>query len=227
MAQTETTLHSKIVVVGDGMVGKTAMLHSYANNSFPTGYEPTIFDNYSVCLMFGDRPCSLCLWDTAGQEDYDRLRVLSYLNTDCVLICYSTVRPESWENVVAKWLPEVRLHCKDAKIVFVGLKLDLCDTPKAREALFLKGQSIVNEEAVSATADRLGVPSVRCSALTQQGLKNVFDTALRTIHVPPAMPIQKRNSFHRLMAMILGRSAASHQKAAKPTGRLVAIPVGR
>uniref|UniRef100_A0A7S2CL62 Uncharacterized protein n=1 Tax=Haptolina brevifila TaxID=156173 RepID=A0A7S2CL62_9EUKA len=221
------SLNSKIVVVGDGMVGKTAMLHSYANNRFPQGYEPTIFDNYTVCVALGDRQLSLCIWDTAGQEDYDRLRVLSYLNTDCVLVCYSLVRPESWENVVCKWLPEVRQHCKDAKIVLVGLKCDLCDTLKAKEKLFLEGKLMVNEEAVNAIACRLGVPSVRCSALTQHGLKNVFDTAIRTIHAP-AEKVIKRGMVNRLLAGVFRLPASRQHKVAKPTteGRKL-VAVGR
>lgn len=63
---------------------------------------------------------SLGLWDTAGQEDYDRLRPLSYPQTDVFLICYSVASPSSFENVTSKWYPEIKHHCPDAPIILVG-----------------------------------------------------------------------------------------------------------
>jgi len=52
--------------------------------------------------MVDGKPISLGLWDTAGQEDYDRLRPLSYPQTDVFLICFSIVSPPSFDNVKAK-----------------------------------------------------------------------------------------------------------------------------
>ena len=52
--------------------------------------------------MIGGEPYTLGLFDTAGQEDYDRLRPLSYPQTDVFLVCYSVVSPSSYENVKEK-----------------------------------------------------------------------------------------------------------------------------
>ena len=64
-----------------------------------------VFDNYAVTVMIGGEPYTLGLFDTAGQEDYDRLRPLSYPQTDVFLVCFSVVSPSSFENVREKvWL---------------------------------------------------------------------------------------------------------------------------
>jgi len=97
----------KCVVVGDGAVGKTCLLNTYARNTFPETYEPTVFDNYTVTVDIAGEPYTLGLFDTAGQEDYDAIRPLSYAHTDVFLICFSVVSPSSLENVVEKWVPEI------------------------------------------------------------------------------------------------------------------------
>ena len=66
-----------------------------------------MFDNYAVTVMIGGEPYTLGLFDTAGQEDYDRLRPLSYPQTDVFLVCFSVISPASFENVKEK----VRFTC--------------------------------------------------------------------------------------------------------------------
>uniref|UniRef100_A0A3P8Y7S3 Cell division control protein 42 homolog n=1 Tax=Esox lucius TaxID=8010 RepID=A0A3P8Y7S3_ESOLU len=158
----------KCVVVGDGAVGKTCLLISYTTNKFPSEYVPTVFDNYAVTVMIGGEPYTLGLFDTAGQEDYDRLRPLSYPQTDVFLVCFSVVSPSSFENVKEKWVPEITHHCPKTPFLLVGTQIDLRDDPSTIEKLAKNKQKPITPETAEKLArDLKAVKYVECSALTQ------------------------------------------------------------
>ncbi|KAK7494129.1 hypothetical protein BaRGS_00014602 [Batillaria attramentaria] len=158
----------KCVVVGDGAVGKTCLLISYSCNKFPKDYVPTIFDTYAVTVVVGGEPYTLGLFDTAGQEDYDRLRPLTYPQTDVFLVCFSVVSPNTLQNVVEKWIPELRHHCPHTPYLLVGTQTDLRDDSKTTLALAKQKQKAVTFEEGEKIARRMkAVKYVECSALTQ------------------------------------------------------------
>lgn len=162
----------KVVTVGDGAVGKTSMLISYTSGRFPNTYVPTIFDNYIANVMVDGTPISLNLWDTAGQEDYDRLRPLSYPSTDCFLLVYAVDSKTSLKNAQYVWLPELRRFCPDTPFILVGTKEDMRE-----DRLKYRSVDFVEDEVAEEVARDIGaVAHLTCSALTEKNLKKVFDT---------------------------------------------------
>jgi len=177
-----TTRSIKLVVIGDGAVGKTCLLISYANNRFPEDYIPTVFDNYVVNITAGDQNIELGLWDTAGQEEYDRLRPLSYANANVFLICFSVVNPTSYENVSSKWYPEVIHFCPDVPQILVGTKTDLRKDESIVEKLKSSGQNPVTTEQGESLAKKIkAIKYLECSAKTGENLKQVFDEAVKSV----------------------------------------------
>ncbi|XP_023415320.1 rho-related GTP-binding protein RhoD isoform X3 [Loxodonta africana] len=90
---------AKVVLVGDGGCGKTSLLMVFAEGDFPENYTPTVFERYNVNLQIKGKPVHLQIWDTAGQDDYDRLRPLFYPDANVLLLCFDVTSPYSFNNV--------------------------------------------------------------------------------------------------------------------------------
>lgn len=158
----------KLVVVGDGSVGKTSMLISYTKNEFPADYIPTVFENYDSTVMVGSKPYSLSFFDTAGQEEYDRLRSISYPKTDVFLVCFSVIKPSSFDNVKSKWVPEILHYCPNVTFLIVGTQIDLREDPKVIKNLTRNNQKLITLEQGDRLSKELkAFKYVECSALTQ------------------------------------------------------------
>ncbi|XP_014070678.1 rho-related GTP-binding protein RhoG [Salmo salar] len=182
----------KCVVVGDGAVGKTCLLISYTTNAFPKEYIPTVFDNYSAQVTVDSRTISLNLWDTAGQEEYDRLRTLSYPQTNVFVICFSVASPPSFENVKHKWHPEVTHHCPNTPILLVGTKKDLRNDPEVLKKLKDQNQMTITQQQGTALAKQIqAIKYLECSALNQDGIKEVFAEGVRAFLNPQPVATKK------------------------------------
>jgi Ras family protein A len=162
----------KLVIVGPGGCGKTSLLMVYARGSFPTEYVPTVFENYVTEVVSDKRIVDLALWDTAGQEDYDRLRPLSYPDTDVVLLCFAADSREQFDSILKKWNPEVDHFCEGAPKILVALKTDLR----------AEGEKAVSAEEGQELAYKIGAYRyVECSAKMRDGVDVVFDTSVKAI----------------------------------------------
>ena len=135
------------------------------------------------------------LWDTAGQEDYDRLRPLSYPQTDVFLVCFAVTSPSSFKNVEEKWIPEIRHHAPGVPFILAGTKLDLREDQDMIAKLAQKGQAPIQAAAANEKASALGAYKyLECSALTQEGLKQIFDEAIRCVLIAQQAPTRKKSS---------------------------------
>ncbi|CAH1970549.1 unnamed protein product [Acanthoscelides obtectus] len=174
-ASTQATLKMtsvKITAVGDGIVGKTCMLSTYTTGEFPSEYVPTVFEHYGQKITVDDVDYNVTLWDTAGQEDYERLRPLSYPHTNCFLVCFSVDKNlASYDNVAIKWVPEVRHFSPNVPMILVATKTDLRDDPSI--ACYTPEDGRKLKRKVKAQG------YMECSALRCQGLDEIFVEAIR------------------------------------------------
>lgn len=173
-------LKRKLVIVGDGNCGKTCLLIVFSKDVFPEDYIPTVFDTYVTDVQVDGKHVLLSLWDTAGQEDFDRLRPISYPDTDVVLICFSVDSPDSLDNVLDSWYPEIRHFCPYVPTILVGTKKDLRFDTDAIEELARSNKKPVNSERGREMAKTINAKAyLECSAKTKDGVAEVFQTAVR------------------------------------------------
>jgi Ras-related C3 botulinum toxin substrate 1 len=148
---------------------------------FPSEYIPKNYENYARVVLCG-KTITLGLWDTAAHEDYDRLRPLSYPQTDVFLIYFSIISPASFERISLKWYPEVSHHCPNIPLLLVGTKLDLREDRDTIEKLKEERLAPVSYEQGMAKAIQISANKyAECSALTREGLINVFVEAIYAV----------------------------------------------
>lgn len=175
--------HVKIVCVGDGGCGKTCLMVTYAHGTFPENYVPTVFENYLTKVKApSGKLVELALWDTAGQEEYDRLRALSYPEVNVLLVCFSIEAPPSLDNVYDKWIPEIAHHCPGVPFLLVGLKTDLREDMTSIQHLRSKGQRPITTEEGKKVAQKLGAYKyLECSAREGQGINEIFNQSIAIV----------------------------------------------
>lgn len=189
----------KLVIVGSGGAGKTSLLMVYARSSFPTEYIPTVFENYVTEVMAEKKTVvDLALWDTAGQEDYDRLRPLSYPDTDVVVICYAIDDRRTFDTIPQKWAPEVDHFCEGVPKILVALKSDLRKGGTGCEGS--SGKYVSTEEGQELAYKVGAYRFIECSAKARDNVELVFDVAVKAIfdHEKRASRLRRRKTLKKI-----------------------------
>ncbi|KAH6706282.1 small GTPase superfamily [Leptodontidium sp. 2 PMI_412] len=179
------TTQRKLVLLGDGACGKTSLLNVFTRGYFPTVYEPTVFENYVHDIFVDNVHIELSLWDTAGQEEFDRLRSLSYDDTHAIMLCFSVDSKDSLENVESKWVGEIAENCQGVKLVLVALKCDLREQNADDEVPAEGGQVREKKDMIDynqglEVARRINaLRYLECSAMRNRGVNEAFTEAAR------------------------------------------------
>lgn len=197
----------KITCVGDGTVGKTSLLYGFANNQLPSEYNPTVYDNYTASLTFKNKSYTLGLWDTAGQDEFDSIRVLSYPDTDVFLICFSVCHPNSFKNIKAKWYPELLKNNIKAPIILVGTKIDLLENETFRKQMSEKEVLPISKDMATNLKNEIKAKYyLECSSITAKGVKEVFEKCIEVLQEPEETNLIKKDSKD------LGSNSSSNKK---------------
>lgn len=168
----------KCVVVGDEMVGKTALVMSYATNDYPQEYQPTTFDRYKVSVEVDEKQITLELCDIAGRS-FDELYPLWFTDTHVFLLCFSVVRPATLSSATRRWLSLIRRYRPQAPALLVGTQSDLrSDVQVLIDLSRVKKNPVSSSDGRRAALQSRLADYIECSALTQAGVKDVFDQCL-------------------------------------------------
>eukprot|EP01080_Neovahlkampfia_damariscottae_P002498 gene2498-3204_t len=171
----------KLVVIGDGAIGKTCLIFVYSKGEFPESYVPTVVDNFTISLKIDGKDENVNIWDTAGQETFDKIRLLSYPDSDIFLVCFSVANVSSLQNIEARWYSEIQQHnTSKAPIMLVGLQSDLRTDPEYQEKMKEEKQKYCTMESIENVKKYIGaVKYVECSAIKNENVKTVFSEAIR------------------------------------------------
>ena len=130
-------IRKKMLIVGDSDCGKTCLYTVFAKDRFPEEYVPKRFENYVADIEVDGKQVELALWDMhTGSKNYNKLRPLSYPDSDVILICFSIDSPSSLDNVLERWIPEVKQFCPNIPIILVGKREQSGETEDAPFTVF-------------------------------------------------------------------------------------------
>lgn len=156
----------KIIIVGNGAVGKTSMIRRFCKGEDPDAYKKTIGVDYAERRDYPvdafNESVTLHIWDTAGQEEYANMTNKYYRDAGGCVLAFSTTDDASFK-AVASWKKRVDEHCEGIPMVIVQNKMDLAAEAKMKPS------------DVEALASELGLKLFRSSVKDNTNVNEVFD----------------------------------------------------
>ena len=171
----------RIVLVGDVGCGKTALVAKLSQDLFLDFYSPTEFvEDFSAEIHSSKgTSCKLTVLDTSGCHEESNIRALAYKGCDAVIVCFDLTNEATLKNVEAKWLPELKEHCPSVPVYLAGCKRDLTVCDSIGGCVCGGNCCTPSESELMEIIDRTGaVAYVECSALTSEGVEDVFQIAV-------------------------------------------------
>ncbi|NXK26919.1 RHOB protein, partial [Arenaria interpres] len=171
-------LRRKLTVVGDDRCGKTCLLFALRHQQLPQPYEPTLFDAYTTDTEVDGKEMKLILFDVAGKNEfsYRNLRSVFYRDTDVILMCFSVDRPDSQQNILDFWVPEIKMFCPTVPIILVATKIELRGEEGTKKKLTTPGNQPINTTEGKALAASIGAYAyLECSAKTKEGVDRALE----------------------------------------------------
>lgn len=167
-----TSQEYKVVFVSDSDY-KSLLLFKFDERPHPKRDLSSIFDNYKIDVSIDGKPYTLSMWNTAGNEDYDRLRPLAYQDANVIVIVISMISRSSFNNITEKWLGEVRHYCKDAAIAIVAIDLDQYQNGNPDHVSLEEIEKYANENKLHGY--------LACSLKTDENIDKVFPTIIQSL----------------------------------------------
>lgn len=133
----------KLIIVGDGAVGKTTLVRRHRTGEFEKKYIPTLgVDVHPLQFNTNFGPIIFNVWDTAGQEKFGGLRDGYYIQGACAIIMFDVTSRITYKNV-PNWYRDIDRICEKIPIVLVGNKVDVTDRQvKARNIQFHRKRNL-------------------------------------------------------------------------------------
>ncbi len=152
----------KIVLLGDGAVGKTSLISRFVLNKFGEKYIATIGTRVSKkSVKIGNTDVILLIWDVLGQKGYQRVQWASFKGANGAFLVADLTRRSTLESLNKYWLPELEKIAPDIPIIYIGNKSDLPN----RE---------IQEEDIQTIADERGTEYIITSAKTGDNVEWAF-----------------------------------------------------
>ena len=162
----EYSVPLKIAVLGQSMVGKSALTFRFINNKFPTEHDTTIEDSYSIPAKIDDIQCQLEILDTAGQDDYQTMLDTWINSADGFLLVYSIDNRDSFESTKTRFDRILKLkQGHKISVVIVGNKCDLEDRRQVSKEEVENYFKKINKSIVTLESSALNTINVKESFL--------------------------------------------------------------